>query len=237
MCAMVGDARRGGDVGALLDAVSVAADSPGDTDAVRGLLGALRLLVRCDVVFWHWLELEPGYRTIALVEQAGCEMLTPDLEPWLQHLPEHPVMVAACGPVTRISDVWTHRQFRNTWLFQEVFRLDGLRHEVGVALPCAPNQRNVVVLSRQRGDFSERDRAMLLLLRPHLAAAVHRWATPAPLLTPRQTQVLALVRAGLTDVQIARSLGITEATVGKHLEHIYARTGAHSRVQASNLPR
>jgi hypothetical protein len=34
-------------------------------------------------------------------------MFTPDLEPWLQHVPEHPVIVAAGGHVTRISDVWT----------------------------------------------------------------------------------------------------------------------------------
>lgn len=234
---MAGDALRGGDVGALLDAVSAAARSPGDTDAVQALLGALALLVRCDVAFWHWLELAPDYRSIALVEQSSCDTFTPDLEPWLQHLPEHPVMVAAGGPVTRISDVWTQRQFRNTWLFQEVFRLHGLRHEVGVALPCAPNQRNVIVLSRQRVDFSERDRAMLLLLRPHLATAVQHWASHDLLLTQRQSQVLALVGSGLTDVQIARSLGITEATVGKHLEHIYSRTGVHSRVQASNLVR
>jgi DNA-binding CsgD family transcriptional regulator len=223
---------RGRDVAALLEAVSAAACAPGHEDAAHEVLRALTRLVPCDVAFWHWLELKPEYRSIAKIEEASHDMYTPELEPWLAHLPEHPVMTGSRGPVTRISDVWTAREFRNTWLYQEVFLVDGLRHEVGVTLPSSPSQRSVVVLSRQHEDFSERDRNALLLVRPHLAAALREWAQPVPRLTHRQMQVLALVRDGLTDAQVARRLGCTEATVGKHLEQIYVRTGAHSRVQA-----
>jgi len=46
---------------------------------------------------------------------------------------------------------------------------------------------------------------------------------------------LRLVRDGLTESQIARRLAISEATAGKHLQHVYARTGAQSRVQALSL--
>lgn len=41
-----------------------------------------------------------------------------------------------------------------------------------------------------------------------------------------------LVRDGLTDAQVARRLGVAEATVGKHLENVYAKSGARSRVTA-----
>ena len=65
-------------------------------------------------------------------------------------------------------------------------------------------------------DFSERDRAVLTLLRPHLHHAhldAERRRHSAPRLTPRQRELLLLVAAGHTNAQIARHLGISEGTV------------------------
>ena len=84
-------------------------------------------------------------------------------------------------------------------------------------------------------DFSERDRALLALLRPHLHQAyldAERRRHPTPPLTPRQRELLRLVAAGHTNAQIARRLGVTEKTVGKHLENIYARLQVSSRTAA-----
>jgi DNA-binding CsgD family transcriptional regulator len=93
-----------------------------------------------------------------------------------------------------------------------------------------------VFLSKLDGrDFSDRDHLVLRLLRPHLDAALRRLTRPPPQLTPREVEVLRLVNDGLTDAQIAHRLAISEDTVGKHLQHIYARSGAQSRVQALNL--
>ncbi len=95
---------------------------------------------------------------------------------------------------------------------------------------------SVVVLSRGPGrDFSARDHVVLELLRPHVDAALRRLSSPSPALTRRQVEVMRLVREGLSDGQIARRLAVSEATVGKHLEHVYARAGARSRVQAVAL--
>ena len=73
-------------------------------------------------------------------------------------------------------------------------------------------------------DFSERDRALLTLLRPHLHQAyldAERRRHPVPQLTPRHWDLLRLVAAGHTNAQIARRLGISEGTVRTHLENIY----------------
>jgi DNA-binding CsgD family transcriptional regulator len=95
-----------------------------------------------------------------------------------------------------------------------------------------------VFLSRGPGrDFDERDHLALRLLRPHLDAAFRRIGFAAPRLTPRETEVLRMVREGLTNQQVARRLKVRETTVAKHLEHVYARTGARSRVQALELCR
>jgi DNA-binding NarL/FixJ family response regulator len=52
-------------------------------------------------------------------------------------------------------------------------------------------------------------------------------------LTPRETEVLTMVRKGLANKQIARRLGITERTVKAHLSSAFQRIGARDRTQAA----
>jgi DNA-binding NarL/FixJ family response regulator len=56
---------------------------------------------------------------------------------------------------------------------------------------------------------------------------------PLGRLTPRERDVLALVARGLTDAAIAGRLGIAEATVHKHLEHVYRKLSVTNRVSAT----
>src|SRR5262249_48865179 len=51
-------------------------------------------------------------------------------------------------------------------------------------------------------------------------------------LSEREAEVLRLVSAGLSNGEIAGQLVVTPATVKKHLEHIYAKLGVHSRTSA-----
>jgi DNA-binding NarL/FixJ family response regulator len=57
-------------------------------------------------------------------------------------------------------------------------------------------------------------------------------AGPAQL-TPREAEVLSLVRAGLANKQIARRLGISERTVKAHLTSVFQRIGVVDRTQAA----
>lgn len=52
-------------------------------------------------------------------------------------------------------------------------------------------------------------------------------------LTARETEVLGLVRQGLSNKQIARRLGITERTVKAHLTSCFQRIGVLDRTQAA----
>jgi DNA-binding NarL/FixJ family response regulator len=67
---------------------------------------------------------------------------------------------------------------------------------------------------------------------------------PGPVadLTDRELEVLALVGRGLANQQIARALGIREATVKAHLTSVFQRIGVRDRTSAAlwaqeNLPR
>ena len=52
-------------------------------------------------------------------------------------------------------------------------------------------------------------------------------------LTPREADVLRLVRLGLANKQIARRLGISERTVKAHLTSAFQRIGVQDRTQAA----
>ena len=56
---------------------------------------------------------------------------------------------------------------------------------------------------------------------------------PAALLTSRETEVLELLAAGLTNRQIAERLFISEKTVGTHVAHIFEKLDVHSRAGAA----
>jgi DNA-binding NarL/FixJ family response regulator len=56
---------------------------------------------------------------------------------------------------------------------------------------------------------------------------------PEVQLTPREGEVLGLVRAGLANKQIARRLGISERTVKAHLTSVFQRIGVSDRTQAA----
>lgn len=69
----------------------------------------------------------------------------------------------------KISDMMGRREFRRTELYQRVYGPMGVEFQMAVTLPAAPGAIVGIALNRDRTDFGERDRAMLELLRPHLA--------------------------------------------------------------------
>jgi DNA-binding CsgD family transcriptional regulator len=84
-------------------------------------------------------------------------------------------------------------------------------------------------------DFTERHAFLVQLLQPHLEQAF--WAGAAAhratgVLTLRQLEVMRMVRAGLSNRQIARRAGITEGTVHVHLTNVFERLGVQSRTAA-----
>lgn len=60
---------------------------------------------------------------------------------------------------------------------------------------------------------------------------------PTEALTPRESEVLALVGEGKSNREIARELVLTEATVKSHLSHVFRKLGATNRTSAVAVAR
>lgn len=52
-------------------------------------------------------------------------------------------------------------------------------------------------------------------------------------LTPRELEILQLVIEGKTNKAIAHEIQISQKTVEFHLDHVYSKLGARSRLMAS----
>lgn len=94
---------------------------------------------------------------------------------------------------TRLSDVIGAAAFRRLELYREVFVPLGVEHQMAVTLPAPPRLLIGLVMADAR-DFSDPQKRMLDLARPHLIQA-HANAA----LRERLHDVLAAVEAGLDD--------------------------------------
>ena len=142
----------------------------------------------------------------------------------------------------QMSDFYSARQWHSTGMYQDCYRPYGNEHDLMLCLPASrgwtggPGRTLRLVFIRGPGpDFSDRERDLLTVLRPHLHQAyldAERRRHPTPQLTTRHWGVLHLVAAGHTNAQIARRLGISEGTVRTHLENIYRLLQVSSRTAA-----
>lgn len=75
------------------------------------------------------------------------------------------------GRALMISDFLTEHQWHQTDLYQQLYRPMQVEDQMSITLPAPQPIAVAMVVSRTRRDFSERDRTMLNLFRPHMVAA------------------------------------------------------------------
>jgi DNA-binding CsgD family transcriptional regulator len=139
--------------------------------------------------------------------------------------------------VTRMTDALPGVRLGPKWsVLQEMESPEPHCNCASVPLPASGSVDRRFLLWRHEGPgFTDRDVMLMALLRPHLIALFDQQRSAradAPALTPRQWEILRLVASGASNVQIARALLLSEATVRKHLENIYARLQVNSRTEA-----
>jgi DNA-binding CsgD family transcriptional regulator len=211
------------------------------------LLAELKDQISCDALSFFGMDSDRQTTWFGQDVPVDC----PDEEPYELGFWEHfwhfdpctyPQRSGDVRSVTKISDFYSARQLHRTGMYSDYLQPLGIEHDIRVCLADGPGRiagpGRSVDLGLFRGpgpDFSERDRALLALLRPHLQEAylaAERRRSAKPQLTPRQQELLRLVAVGHTNAQIARRLGVSEGTVRIHLQNIYARLQVSSRTAA-----
>ncbi len=208
-------------------------------------------LVGSELTTLSVCDLNSGHRSV--VSNPAVVMGRREIEAFDRFFYDHPLVRAhgrnRSAVTMRISDIHSDGEFQSTPLFNEYYRPIGLHHVMAVPLHVDDRFLVGIVVNRSRQGFSNRDRAVLELIRPHLSnlyrlgVAIDR-ARQAPAhgdkpnqlsaenLTVREREVLDWLAAGKTNRDIAAILGGKPRTVEKHLEHIYEKLGVETRTAA-----
>jgi DNA-binding CsgD family transcriptional regulator len=222
-------------------------DVPANEGLPPSLLRDLMHQIGCDVVALAGFD---SGRQLAWYTQAvrgsGVDAVV-DRSPvnwehyWNCELCSYPDRSGDLRSIIKVGDFYSTRQWRAIGRCG-IYRSLGFDHALMLTLPADPGDATGAGRTQRlfffRGpgaDFTERDRAQLMLLRPHLLEAyreAERHRRPVPRLTDRQQALLGLVAEGNTNSQIARKLSITEGTVRTHLEHIFRKLDVSSRAAA-----
>lgn len=157
----------------LFRLVGEAENLGGDQLFTPELLVELGELIEADLVSYSELD-RVRRRDVFYACRPGEEELDGDLELYWEVVnEEHPVCAReSLGDfrALKLSDFLTLRELRASRWYDLWLRPDGIERELSVAIPSPLWHTKVLMFDRGRGrDFSERDRTLLELLRPHLA--------------------------------------------------------------------
>ena len=224
---------------------------------IAGLLVCLRETVPCDWVSFNEVASDPRH-TFAVADPPVPENL---METFGRLVFENPLVVhyqrSGDGRAVRFSDVTSQAKLHATELYREIYRPLGVEYQVAFTLPSSPERLLAIALSRTDSDFTDQERDLLNLARPHLIQGYRNAVAHSTLmrtrrfsseqageallehiqgtgLTQREAQVLRLICLGRSDRAAALELGLSHRTVQKHLERIYRKLGVHGRSQAAS---
>ena len=140
----------------------------------------------------------------------------------------------------KISDFVSPRELHRLDYYNHALRPLGIEHQMRLWLSAPPGVARYFYVSRRRadGDFTERDRGLLELLRPFLVVLRERFDAHVADevngngLTNREAEILAWVARGKTNQEIAALLVVSPHTVRKHLERAFKKLRVHTRTAA-----
>ncbi len=223
----------------------------GHADLCAAVISAIRRLVRADVYTFQALHRESGR---SLLRMDPAKAFTDEEIAYYFAEPEAMPLVAyyartGQAHARRLSDVIATREFRKSRYYQNCLSRLGLSY--AMAMPVHVDGEAVIglAINRAKRDFTIKDRALLDAFGPHVALAWQRHGDPWKEdpsaqscsrkkwlergLTVREYDVLSWMVEGKQNREIASILGISLATVQKHVAQIVRKLHAENRHAAT----
>ena len=233
---------RASDAAALLEIIHDGAQETGrDPFPPSVLFGLARLIPSDACVGYQEADVSGDIRVVELLEVIGTPASPTAEAAFLSHGWQNPLhcrLHADSDQVLRLSDFITRREKAKRAYNDLVWRPHGIDDAMRVWLPAPLGRARSVYLERTGRNYTQRERDLLGLVRPHLAqmrmnAELRRRADPSLGLTAREAEVLGWVARGKTNAEIGAALFISPLTVRKHLEHILEKLGVRTRTAAA----
>jgi DNA-binding CsgD family transcriptional regulator len=245
---MAGAHLRDGDLTRLVAVIEDARHDDAGAVVPWTLLHGLHLLIPCDG--WISFQHHAPHARRTLVAQwvdaegeqgAGRPPPDPDAEHywsmWWRSLGSWPMRTGDLRSVVHTGDFLPSERARRAdpmlCAFPELSP-----YLMILSLPAPPGEVRRINFEREGHPFTERDRQLAAILRPHVHEIwqeAERRRRGVPRLTPREWEVLELAAAGTSYADIAARLFLSVSTVRKHMENVRERLGVHSAAAAAAL--
>jgi len=164
----------------LLDCIRQLHSLP-DLPSLRTWLldSALPRLLPSDWLAYNEVDLQAPEKFLALVRPEN-KAIWKRLQPVFAGLAhQHPLIIRQMHsenfPVHKISDFLSQDEFHQLELYQEFYRHLEVEYQIALTIRMEPARVTAFALSRRDRDYTESDRTILELLRPHLVVAFNRF--------------------------------------------------------------
>jgi len=223
-------------------------------DVLAESLRIVQSMIPADHVMWTGYEIADGVRmtTFLTHEPRDWQRFHSRLESGFATHPMASYYVTGGDRSALILSDFPRRVRENhRGAYEEVYRALDMNHLMGIPLVQGSNRLLAIGVIRKSRDFTERDRAMLNLISPHIEqaytnaesfAALYRGPAGFPSrvagaqeLSARESEVAFWLAQGKTNIEIGVILGISNRTVEKHVEHVLAKLGVDNRFAAAVL--
>jgi DNA-binding CsgD family transcriptional regulator len=193
---------RQGDLERVLTVVRGVATARDPDEFARASVEQLSEVIPSDVITMN--EVDPSAGRTVFTMQPETFPIPPGSQRRLadmadQHPLIHHTASTGDGSARRISDFWTREEFHASPIYRLLYQPMGIEFQMAVALPASRPIHVGIVLNRHDSDFSDRDRDVLNVLRPHLVQA---WFSARD-----QAHLRMLVNAA-TDATVDRGVGL-----------------------------
>ncbi|MFC0111434.1 helix-turn-helix transcriptional regulator [Kibdelosporangium aridum] len=231
------------DLRRALDFVGALYEDIDDVAIASETLAILGDLVGCDLVSATSMDHTDRRVLESTIDRTERESLL-DRQGFAEAVSEHPGFGAyrsgalRLGTSVALTDLAAPSVLRRFQFYVDFYRPEGTADQLVCAIRSTGRLGTVITFNRDRYGFSDRDRAVVDLIAPHVSSALAVRERIAALrapdvdladCTPREREVIALVASGATDREVARALSISPRTVHKHLERIYRKFDVTSR--------
>jgi DNA-binding CsgD family transcriptional regulator len=157
------------------------------------VVATLPRILPSETLSYHEIDLQSPKTGVQVLDPPSSDYAS-EARTFDRYIHEHPLInyhqQTGEGRAVKISDFLTESQWRNRALYKFYKEIRAIEHQMSITIPTVSADAGLA-LGRSGRDFSERDRGVLDLLRPHLVQA-HRNAAS---LTQRQRATDHLRRA------------------------------------------
>lgn len=182
---------------------------------IVGAMRTLPALMNSDMAAYNEVDFS-ARRMTTIIDSADGQIHWHEIQVVFETLMNQNPLIAYSaqtrGQPKKISDFITSEEWRSTGIYQAVYQRINAEYQIAVALLLDDDTIVAFAFNRAHSDFSERERALLTILQPHLTQAYQNARRHARLRAraKRGEQALEAVGAGWIDLD--RNFRIVQAT-------------------------